>query len=326
MTTPRLDLPTLLSRAIERRKPLVAAGHTNAIRFVHDTADGLAGLVVERFGPALIVQAHVGRLAVSLDGLRTAIEPHLPAFGVQAAYLKHFVRDRAAPDPNRDAEHRTAEPWIGTPTEPEFAITEHGLQLLIRPYDGFSVGLFLEHRDNRRRVFERSAGRRVLNLFAYTCGFSVAAAASGATHVASVDLSRRYLEWGKRNFAAANLPIEPHRFYASDAFEFFARAHRQHLRYDLVIVDPPTFSRQRRPARDFVLKERLDELIAGAAALLEPRGELLVAVNDRGLSPDALARAVRSAGGAEVVERPALPIDFAGDPDYAKCVWARRSV
>lgn len=317
------SLEARLATALARREPLLADSAIEAVRLFHGRADGIAGLVIEKWGPVLIVQLHEGQPGPTPDELRPHMLRMRERFAARAVYLKQFVRDRGEADEDIRTGHMDATPWIGEPVEEEFAVREGQLNYLIRPYDGFSVGLFLEHRDNRRRVTELSAGRRVLNLFAYTCGFSVAAAKGGATSVASVDLSKRYLEWGKRNFAANGLPLEPHRFYASDTFEFFKRARRQRLRYDLIILDPPTFSRRRRPAAVFELRNELPRLVTEALELLEPGGMFFLATNDRRIRPDALEGAVRNAAGGgkiAVVARPALPVDFAGDPEYSKAV------
>src|SRR5690606_10848358 len=108
--------------------------------------------------------------------------------------------------------------------------------------DGLSAGRFVDQRDNRARVRAASRGLRVLNLFAYTCSFSVAAALGGAREVVSVDLSKRALERGKRNFELNGLPLEPHRFVVDAAVKWLKRAARRGQSFDLAIVDPPSFS------------------------------------------------------------------------------------
>ncbi len=171
-----------------------------------------------------------------------------------------------------------------------------------------------------------AVGRRVLNAFAYTCGFSIAAARGGAASVASVDLSKRYLEWGKRNFAANGLAIEPHRFYASDTFEFYKRARRQGLLFDMVILDPPTFSRRRRPVVVFKLSVELPRLVAESVERLDGGGILFLATNDRQIRYDAMEQAIEEAADRrrfKIMERPALPPDFAGDRQYAKSMFVR---
>ncbi|NLX20063.1 MAG: class I SAM-dependent rRNA methyltransferase [Phycisphaerae bacterium] len=258
--------------------------------------------------------------------IRQVAEEILRRTGARAVYRKFFVRDRGGLSRDTDTAHRDPQPWLGEPVEAERAITEHGLRYIVRPYAGFAVGLFLDHRDNRLRIRERAAGRRVLNAFSYTGAFSVAAAAGSAASVSSVDLSKRYLEWSRENFAANGLDQSGHWFFCSDIFEFYKRAERQGRRFDLVILDPPTFSRPSQGRRAFVLAERLDELVAGAVRLLDPGGEILLASNQRDLPLARLEESLLAAAGRRsctILERPPLPADFAGDADYAKSVIVR---
>ena len=202
-------------------------------------------------------------------------------------------------------------------------MTENDVCYLIRPHEDHAVGLFLEQRDNRSRVRRLARGRRVLNVFSYTCGFSVSAALGGAAETVSVDLSRRFLEWGKRNFAENGLTLERHTFFCSDVFDYYKRARRQGRLFDLLVLDPPTFSRARRPKRAFALHKDLDRLVAGAVELLNPRAYLLLSVNHRGTPYARLERAVAHAAGTRpvtAVERPQLPPAFRGDEDYAKSI------
>lgn len=309
-----------------RRAALLRDPALEAVRLFHGRADGIDGLVIEKWGPVLIVQRHEGLPVPAPQDLQPHLQEWRSRFNAKAVYLKHFVRDRGAADPGLRAAHQHADPWIGEPVDPEFPIREGECAFLIRPFDGYSVGLFLEHRDNRRRIAELASGRRVLNAFAYACAFSVAAARGGATCVASVDLSKRYLEWGKRNFEVNHLPIDAHRFYASDIFDFFKRARRQELRFDLLILDPPTFSRSRRPASVFELRAQLPRLVAESIALLDPGGYVFLATNDRQIHAESLEDAIAAADTHRrwtLIERPILPPDFTGDPQYSRSVLAR---
>lgn len=320
-----LDINLCIRNAVERRRPLMDSGVTDAYRLFHGAADGVEGLVVERYADVLVVQIHEGKLEGDVDRLVPALDALRAELGARAVYRKRFVPDRAAASPDVARLHGQAEPWIGEPVEPARTVTEHGLRFVIRPYDGFSVGLFLEHRDTRRRVRELAAGRRVLNAFSYTGGFSVAAVAGGAASVSSVDVSRRYLEWSKENFAANGLDLAGHWFFCSDVIEFYARARRQGRRFDLVILDPPTFARTRRPKRAFVLAEQIGALIEGALSVLDPGGILVVATNCRQIPFDRLETELRRTAGSRVcrrLERPDLPLDFADDPDYSKTLIA----
>lgn len=316
----------LVDQALIRRKALLERPDLNAIRVFNGASDGLPGLVVERYGDVLIAQCHEGHLETDPEALRPLVSLIHSRLQTRAVYRKHFVRDRARTLPAVEAEHRHARPWIGEAVEEEIAVVENGLNFLIRPYCGFSVGLFLDHRDNRRWVREMAAGRRVLNLFSYTCAFSVAAAAGGAATVSSVDLSGSYLEWGKRNFTANDLPLEGHWFFRSDVFEFFKRATRQKRRYDLIIIDPPTFGRSGKGGKVFVIGEHLDQLCAGALARLDAGGHVLLATNNRQMSDARLSDALHAAAsgrGVGVLDRPPLPQDFEGDPDHARTIIAR---
>ncbi len=359
-------LATLIDAAWSARGALRASGVTNALRLINGEADGFPGLVIEQLGDVLIAQIHekspptgvapdlgeLGRAAsrrcrdgvapasrrcrsgvapgpqCHLDeaAMRAIAEELLRRTGARAVYRKSFVRDRGGLDKDLDATHRDPQPWLGQPVEAEQVVTEHGLRYIVRPYAGFAVGLFLDHRDNRRRVRELSAGRRVLNAFSYTGAFSVAAAAGEAASVSSVDLSKRYLEWSRENFAVNGLDQTGHWFFCSDIFDFYKRAERQGRRFDLIILDPPTFSRPAHGRRTFVLAQRLEELLAGAVRLLDPGGQILLATNQRDLPLARLEEALLPAAGQRrctILERPPLPADFAGDADYAKNVIVR---
>lgn len=313
-----------LDAALARRAPLLAASDTSVARLVHDTADGLPGFVLERLGPVLIAQLHAARLAFSEDLARELCAAAAERVGATAVYRKWYPAGRTSIHSELDAQHRDPRPWLGTPAPAELSVLEHGLAYLARPYDGYLACLFLDHRAARQRLRAAAGGRRVLNLFAYTCGFTVAAAAGGAASTASVDVSRKALEWGKRNLAANGIALEAHRFYAADAFEFYRRAVRQGLRFDLVLLDPPTFARTA-TGRPFELRADLDRLVAGALGLLGSPGQLWLSVNHRETSvmrlEEAVARGARGGGlRVRLVERPELPEDFKGDPDYAKSV------
>jgi 23S rRNA G2069 N7-methylase RlmK/C1962 C5-methylase RlmI len=197
------------------------------------------------------------------------------------------------------------------------------------------VGLFLDQRDNRKRVRDLSAGKEVLNLFAYTCGFSVAAAAGGARSTTSVDLSPSHLEWGRRNFALNHLDPAGHEFIPSDAAEFLRRALRQNRSFDLVILDAPTFAHGRKRGKSFSITRDLPELVCGVLAVLAPGGIIMVSTNNRRLSLKRLkgmiARGVKASGAGQGAERsvsdlriinaPSLPLDFAVDRDHAKTLF-----
>jgi 23S rRNA (cytosine1962-C5)-methyltransferase len=322
------DLTARVDAALARRADRLARADTDACRLFHSAADGIDGLVIEKLGDVLVVQLHEGRLAIREDAAHDLCEHAARRVGARAVYRKVYPRARSALRPNLERLHRDPQPWIGEPVEPELSVRENGITFLVRPYDGYVTGLFLDHCNNRARVRVLAAGRRVLNAFAYTCGFTVAAGVGGAAQTASVDLSRKSLEWGKRNLTANDLTLDRHRFFCCDVFDYYRRAARQGHRFDLIILDPPTFARARRPRRTFQLTRDLDRLARGAIGLLDAGGILLLSINHQGTPPDQLGEvlvaAARDLGrGVEPLAAPALPDDFRGDADYAKSVWLR---
>ncbi len=314
--------------ALARRATLLAAPDTTVARLVHAPADGIAGLVIEKLGPVLIAQLFEGQLNLSEDLVRAVCAHIAERVGATAVYRKVYPRDRSGATHALEQQHRDATPWIGAPVPPELAVREHGVTFLVRPFDGYLTGLFLDHRLNRLRVRQLTAGRRVLNAFAYTCGFTAAAALGGARETVSVDVSRRFLEWGKRNLTANGVALAQQRFFCSDVFDYYRRAIRQAHRFDFVILDPPTFARVPGSQRTFVLAHDLERLVAGALPLLESGGVLQLSVNHRGTSRRRLADAVAAAAHArgrrcESLDATPLPEDFCGDADYARSLLVR---
>ncbi|MGB3800375.1 MAG: class I SAM-dependent methyltransferase [Lewinella sp.] len=161
----------------------------------------------------------------------------------------------------------------------EFTVTEYGRQFYVNLHDYLDTGLFLDHRETRKLVGEQAAGKRVLNLFAYTCSFGVYAATGGAVRVDNLDLSNTYLDWGKRNFERNGLNPAAHGFLREDALGWLRGPVREH--YDLIVLDPPTFSNSK--MMDDVLNTQRDhaELINLCLRRLMPGGELYFSTNYR---------------------------------------------
>ncbi|MFO0837922.1 MAG: class I SAM-dependent methyltransferase [Phycisphaerae bacterium] len=325
------DVADLAREALARRNPILRDGRTNILRIVNGALDGLPGLVVERYGEVLIAQLHEGRLTLSEADAQRACAAVLEACGARCVYRKWFPRDRSGgrspgSDATDEAANREPTPWLGQAADEEYDALENGVRFRIRPHDGFSVGLFPDQRGNRERVRKLAGGRRVLNTFAYTCGFSVAAALGGATATVNVDVSRRFLEWGKRNFAANQLSLDAHRFFADDTFDAYKRLARRGERFDLIILDPPTFARTR-DGRPFSVARDMQALIEGALPLASRGCALLISTNHRGTDRRRLETALESAAGAcgrdvRVTERPRLPLDFRGDAEHATAIFA----
>jgi 23S rRNA (cytosine1962-C5)-methyltransferase len=185
----------------------------------------------------------------------------------------------------------------GEPAPEDVAILEERMPLLVRLGDGLSTGLFLDQRGNRRRVRELASGARVANLFAYTCGFTVAAALGGAKSTVSVDSSMAALERGRANLAHAGAEAGgEHAFVAEDVFAWLDRAGRRGDRFDIVLLDPPSYSTTKR--RRFVAETDYVELAAAALGVVAPGGRLLACTNHRGISQSRFRKILFDAGRA----------------------------
>lgn len=191
-------------------------------------------------------------------------------------------------------------------------VTEDGLRFEVDLAAHVDVGLFLDHRPLRKEVRERAAGRDVLNLFCYTGAFSVHAAAGGARTTVSVDLNRNYLATAERNFEINNL-ADPatHRFVRDDVMRWLFEARSE--RFDIAVVDPPTFSNSKKMDGVFDVQRAHPELLAGVIACMRPGGVIYFSTNHRKFRPafDAIpaAQAKRIAAPEELSHR-SVPPDF----------------
>jgi len=320
------NLVSYLERALLRRRILIENSKTNfttAYRLFGGGPEGIPGLVVERFAELAILQFHAGECRLSPGELEAVGQWYLKELGLKAVYLKEFISDRSQ---KTAAEALYSPiPLVGSECESVLEIREEGLAFEIRPYDGFSTGIFLDQRRHRSYLGRLARGKRVLNCFSYTCAFSVACAANDA-EVDSVDLSKKYLEWGKRNFVLNGLDLAKHRFFASDVFDFFKRAEKRAEKYDLVIVDPPSFSRNHL-GQIFSVNRDLRKLMAGAVARVKPGGLLFFSSNYASWSSAHLARCAETVTSEHKKRRfeklPEAPEDFQDDANPLSAILLR---
>lgn len=303
------SVAALIDRAAARRAslPEIADGGTTAWRLADGEGDGLPGVEIDTYGGHWVVQT---RDTPFPEFLRR--DP-LPG-GCRSVWWKRLdQKDKQAPQPVQGE----------TPPGP-FAVRELGLNYEVDLTSGYSQGLFLDQRVQRERMLrEIVPGQRMLNLFAYTCAFSVAAASRGAV-TTSVDLSRPYLEWGKRNMTLNGLDPAAHFFCRGDVLEWLARFAKKERSWDWIVVDPPTFSRNA-DGKLFRVEDDFPALTAACLAVLAPGGRLLASTNHRGLTParfEALVRDGATLAGRRVagVETGRMPADFTGEP-YLKALW-----
>ena len=190
-----------------------------------------------------------------------------------------------------------------------FPVEEDGLRLLVNFTDYLDTGLFLDHRLTRRRLRAAAAGRKVLNLFCYTASATVYAAAGGAAHTLSIDLSASYLDWAARNFSANALAREQHELLQADCREWLGAA--RGAAWDLIFLDPPTFSNSKR--MEGVLDTQRDHgaLIEQCMRLIAPGGLLLFSTNAQRFRLDA---AVSERWAVTDISAATIPFDFKRSP------------
>ena len=166
------------------------------------------------------------------------------------------------------------------------AIGERGLQFEINLTDYLDTGLFLDHRATRLKIKELAAGKNFLNLFCYTGTASVYAAAGGATSTTSVDLSQTYLNWAVRNFQLNRLSLDNHRFIKADILSFLQAPEVKQDSYDLIFVDPPSFSNSKSTETVFSVQKDFVKLLKLCGEILSPEGTLLFSNNLRTFKMD----------------------------------------
>ncbi|HEY3309578.1 MAG TPA: class I SAM-dependent rRNA methyltransferase [Desulfuromonadaceae bacterium] len=262
-------LKNRIQTALDIRRQHCDLQDSNAYRLVNAEGDGLPGLTVDRYGDYLMVQLYCA-------GWR----PHLKLVTevLQELLSPHGIYDKIRPQKTRELEAVTENKSYGRllsgqAAPPRLQVRENGLNFLVSLEQGLNSGLFLDQRKNRRDLMTRVAGKRVLNLFAYTGAFSVAAAAAGAAQVTSVDASPGYTEWARANFGANRINPKRHEFIVGDCLNVLADLGRQGQQYDIILMDPPSFSTTAKSR--FTTRGGTTELVAAALSLL-PAGGLLI--------------------------------------------------
>ncbi|WP_102035392.1 class I SAM-dependent methyltransferase [Candidatus Protochlamydia sp. R18] len=162
-----------------------------------------------------------------------------------------------------------------------FSIVEFGVQFKVNLIDYLDTGLFLDHRETRKMVAQASINKKLLNLFAYTCSFSVHAAASGAIFTKSVDMSNTYTEWGKDNFRLNSLSLQNNEVIRADCLKFLDDEIKKSLQYDVIVIDPPTISRSKKMDQLFDIQVDYVSMLSKALKLLQKDGVIFFSTNFR---------------------------------------------
>jgi 23S rRNA (cytosine1962-C5)-methyltransferase len=297
-----MTIQSLLTAALDKRAALgLPSETTTAYRLVHGEADGLEGLTVDVYDRYLVASLYRESYGLEEQGWVEA----LGQLGFDGVYLKRRPKQANEVAEAERKERAPEHAVVGRDAPDELVVHEHGVPYQVRLGDGFSTGLFLDQRDNRGRLSDMAAGKSVLNLFAYTCGFGLAAAVAGARRTVNIDVSKVVLERGRNNYQLSGLSregaaqgssqaAEEHLFLARDVFETLPKLARKEERFDLVVLDPPSYASTKRGR--FSVERDYTELSAIALQLVAEGGSLLACLNHHKLGEGDLSRALSLAG------------------------------
>jgi 23S rRNA (cytosine1962-C5)-methyltransferase len=249
-------------RAFARRAAL-ARTDTDAYRLLNGEGDGVPGLVLDRYGHVGVLRTDGDAIAPWVDELVPTLLTLLDAHGVTSL----LGRIDAGPS------ERKVERLGGSDAPDTIDVREHGMVMEVDLARGQKTGAFLDQRENRRRVRQRAAGaERMLNLYSYAGGFSIAAALGGARATTSVDLAPKAHASAQRSFKKNALDTKPHSFVTADVFAWLERAAKSRERFDLIVCDPPSFAPNERAKRTALAAYA--KLHRACAALLADGGTL----------------------------------------------------
>lgn len=294
-----------VARALALRHDTGVTASGDAYRLLNGAGDDVPGFMAERLGEWAVVWVAAPALISHGRALAAAL---LDVAAVTGVVVKVRVRGGGAGRPVQEVVG-------GTPPE-AFVVTERGLRAEVHLLSGTNVGLFTDMREHRHALGALGRGRRVLNAFSYTGTLTVAAALGGAAEVTSVDVSEGVHRWARDNAGHNAIALDRLRFVADDAMRFVEAASASGTTYDVVLLDPPSYSAAR--GAPFSIERDYPRLIAAAAALLSADGWLWLASNTRRVSLPALAHQGLTAAGrhAQLVSLGGLPPDYptrAGD-------------
>ena len=317
------------------RTAIIETEMTNAFRVIHGASDNRPGWFVEKLGDFLLSQSE----SAPTEQQREELSWFAKKFSSRGAYHKILSRQV------RRSTNAEASPQLifGEAAPQRFQILENGVRFEMSFSEGYSVGLFLDQRDNRRRfltghiaadfsLFKSEIGHwksEILNCFAYTCGFSVCAV-KACVKSTSLDLSKKYLEWGKRNFALNGLDPAAHDFIYGDAFDWLRRLAKKGRAFDAVVLDPPTFSQSKEDGT-FRAEKDYGRLVTAALPLLKPGGILFASTNAADWPPEkflaeieiTILAAHRKISLQHYFPQPQdFPISR-DEPAYLKTIWLR---
>lgn len=298
------QIPGLLEKAFRYRESLSLG--TDAMRLVNSKGDGLEGLIIDRFNKHFVVYVLDAGWLAHKQAIYDVVTGR---FDVD--YL--LFKDRTVSD-TRSAADIAVEVIVDRQGS-QAIVQENGLQFHVDLNDHLNQGLFLDMRKNRKLLASQAQGKEVLNCFAYTCSFGAYCRKFGATRVVNVDISAKFLKRGEENYKLNRLPTGRSEFLREHAISYIERAAKRNNLFDIIILDPPSFSRYE--GKTFSVKKDMPAMIEKAFNALRDPGTLFVSTNlssvSRGQLEEWSFRAAKSAGRMIMeIDRLSQDIDFRG--------------
>lgn len=305
-------------RALLAHKRSLLPPGTTALRWHDFELDGLDDVSVDLFGDVAVLSLY--------DGWPPEREAELAQQLFAAGQLTAVYVKRRPKEAKRQANEQgdrlaPVAPLLGNGVD-ALTISENGVQFEIRPPNGLSVGLYLDARDARAWVRAHAAQKSVLNLFAYTCGFGLLARLGGARRAVNVDLSRKVLDWGRRNYELNGVSTDDRDFIAGDSFDWLKRFAKKGDVFDLIVLDPPSFATSSKSR--FLAGKDYPRLVQAAVSALAPGGTVVACCNLATAAAPELDLWVKRGGLSLISQRfGASPVDYR-QPSALKVAIASR--
>ena len=291
----------LFRQAKEKRSAYYQDELTTAFRLFNQEGDGFGGLTVDLYGDYAVFSwynSYVYQIRQTIsEAFRQVFPEVLGAYGKirfkGLDYESAHVYGQEAPD--------------------FFTVLENGVLYQVFMNDGLMTGIFLDQHEVRGSLVDGLAmGKSLLNMFSYTAAFSVAAAMGGASQTTSVDLAKRSRELSQAHFQANGISTDDHRFIVMDVFEYFKYAKRKGLTYDVIVLDPPSFARNKK--QTFSVAKDYHKLISQSLEILNPGGIIIASTNAANVSRQKFTEQIDKgfAGRSyQILNKYGLPADFA---------------
>ena len=292
---------TLFRQAKEQRKAYYQDDLTTAFRLFNQEGDGFGGLTVDLYGDYAVFSWYNSYVYQIRKVISEAFRQVFPE--VLGTYEK--IRFKGL-------DYESAHVY-GQEAPDFFTVLENGVLYQVFMNDGLMTGIFLDQHEVRGSLVDGLAmGKSLLNMFSYTAAFSVAAVIGGASQTTSVDLAKRSRELSQAHFQANGISTDEHRFIVMDVFEYFKYAKRKGLTYDVIVLDPPSFARNKK--QTFSVAKDYHKLISQSLEILNPGGIIIASTNAANVSRQKFTEQIDKgfAGRSyQILNKYGLPADFA---------------